>query len=213
MDRAIRLRGRKFDFTVPLGSGRVTPTSGGAELEEGKRPQQTSLTLYIGETPLRLDVPCLLDGYPHRDVDPQLDQIEALCFGDGGHRPPDFTATGPFRFSGRRFLMESLPEYGDSNGSPRGNVATVRQALTLKLVEFEDSDVIRPTKGGRGRGKSNGGTFAPGTITLTHSMTLVEVAAKYLEDPSRAKEIGKLNDVRDITKKLPVGRHLKIPGG
>jgi hypothetical protein len=215
MNRAIRLRGRKFDFTVPLGSGRVTPTDGGAEFEDGKRPQQTPLSVYDGEKALKLDVPVLLDGYPNRDQDPKLDQIEALCFGKDGNRPPDFTATGPFRFSGRRFVMDSLPEYGEGNGSPDGRIATVRQALTLKLREFEDADVIKPrrTRGRRGRGNGDGGTLAPATITLGHEMTLVQVAARFLEDASRAKEVGKLNGVRDVRKKLPAGRSLKLPGG
>lgn len=212
--REIRLRGRKFDFTIPLGGGRVVPTSGGATHEEGKRPQRSSLTVYEGETLIRLDVPVKLDGWPDRNMQPRLDQILNLCFGDDGNRPPDFTASGPFPFSGKRYCMDGLPEYGEGQGSPDSRIATVRQFLTLKLVEFENPDVIHATKRrGRKARNSNGGTFAPGTIELPKEMTLVEVAATYLNDPGRAKEIGNLNDVRDVTKKLKKGRRLKLPGG
>lgn len=210
--RAIRLHGRKFDFEVPLGNGRIIPTGGGAVLGEGTRPQRAPITLYEGEAPITLDVPVLLDGWPNRSVKDGLDQILGLCFGDDGERPPDFTASGPMPFSGRRFVMDGLPEFGEALGSPNGQRHTVRQALTLHLREFEDPDVLNSR---RVKGRRKGGQVGPGTalgaVDLPRQMSLVEVAAHYLHDPGRAKEIGDLNGVRDVTKKLDKGRRIKLP--
>jgi hypothetical protein len=87
--------------------------------------------------------------------------------------------------------------------------------LTLKLVEYNDPRAIHTHVKGKGKhgGGGGGGTRAPASIVLDKPMDLVEVAAKFAGDPGEAKAIGKANDIHDIKKKLPKGRHLTIPAG
>lgn len=215
MKREIKLTGRKFEFSLPLGKGPAVVVGGGARFEEVPRPEDTSLTVYEGNDPIRLDVPVFLDGWPHHgrgeeSVNPDLQRVLDICVGSNGNRPPWFRATGPIPFSGRRFVMAGLPEWGAEQRSERSHRALVRQEITLHLLEFEDPDTIRFRRRRR-RGRGNGGTSAPPSSVKAKGRTLVQIAAAYFGDPSRAKEIGKMNGIRDVRKKLPANRRIKLP--
>jgi hypothetical protein len=108
----------------------------------------------------------------------------------------------------------SLPEELDEPEPIVGEDGTLfRQALMLKLIEYNDPTAIK-WKGAQGTaGKSrNGGTTAPpSSIVLRQSESLLQVAAAAFGDPGEAAAIGRVNAIKDLRKKLPVGTRLKMP--
>lgn len=208
----IRIRGRSFDFRCYLGNGRPRITGGGAEYEAQRRPQADSATIFNGNGLLTVDVPVLFDGWgpagDRNDIGPHLDQVYNLCFGQGRKPPPNFIATYPGPGSGSRFQM-SLPEELEDPKPIVGAGGTVfRQALMLKLVEFNDPADIDFVKRGPVASKKREADLT--SIVLQHPMSLLEVAAKFLNGPDDAKDLGTLNNVKDLRKKLPKGTRVKL---
>lgn len=207
----IRLRGNNLDLRYYLGNGRPKPTGGGAEYEAGPRPQADAVTLFTGNALLTMDVPILLDGSrarPRRDVGPQIDRLIRLCFGRGRKPPPNFVATGPFEFSGERFQM-SMPEWVDDPMPIVGPGGTIfRQALVLKLVQYNDPTSIKTVKRGPVAGAKKESQLT--SIVLKQPMSLLQIAAKYNGDASYASTLGKLNNVADVRKKLKVGTRVRL---
>lgn len=195
MRAEIRLKGRKFDIRVPLGDGPPTVTQGGAVYDEAARPERTALTDYVGNSLIMIDVPVLLDGWPHRNVWPEVRRLARMSRGRNGNRPPVFRALGPIPHTGLRCVM-APPEYGNALRDARGRL--VRQHMTLKLVQFVDPDIIRVRP-------------LPTSLRLPKRMNLIEVAARYLGNPKLAKRIARINGIRDIRKKLPKGRPIRLP--
>lgn len=204
----ITLRGRAFEFSCWLGNGPAVVTGGGAEYEAGRRPRADAVTMFTGNALITLDVPVLFDGWPDKDIQPRVDQILALCVGKDRRPPPNFKATGPIPFSGERFQM-SMPEWGEGNRDERGRL--VRQALTLKLIQYSDPSTIAYRKKRLfGRGTT---ITAPQSIVLRQPMNMLQIAARYFDDPDEAARLGRLNGVADLRKKLPVGRRIKLGVG
>lgn len=208
----IRIRGRSFDFRCYLGNGRPRLTGGGAEYEGQRRPSADSATIFTGNGLLTVDVPVLFDGWgvpgDRQDVGPKIDQVTNLCFGRGRKPPPNFIATYPGAGSGTRFQM-ALPEELDDPKPILGPGGTVfRQALVLKLVEFNDPADIDFIKRGPVASKQKEADLT--SIVLKQPMSLLEVAAKYQNGAEDAKALGELNDLKDLRKKLPVGTRIKL---
>lgn len=208
----IRIRGRSFDFRCYLGNGRPRVTGGGAEYEGQRRPSADSATIFTGNGLLTVDVPVLFDGWGpagrRQDVGPRIDQVTNLCFGRKRKPPPNFIATYPGPGSGTRFQM-ALPEELDEPKPIIGPGGTVfRQALMLKLVEFNDPTDIDFIKRGPVASKKKEADLT--SIVLKQPMSLLEVAAKYQNGPADAKALGELNDIKDLRKKLPVGTRIKL---
>lgn len=210
----IRIRGGSFDFRCYLGNGRPRVTGGGAEYEAQRRPQSDAATIFTGNGLLTVDVPVLFDGWgppgDRQDIGPRIDQVMNLCFGSGRKPPPNFIATYPGPGSGNRFQM-SLPEELDEPKPIVGPGGTVfRQALMLKLVEFNDPGSVEWKKK-RGTPRKGVGQAEPVSIILSRPESLQQVAARVLGDAAEAPAIGQINGVKDIRKKLPAGRRLKLP--
>jgi len=216
----IRIRGNGFDFRCYLGNGRAKIVGGGAEYEAQRRPQSDAATLYTGNGLLMVDVPVLFDGWgppgERRDIEPRVEQVRALAFGRGKRPPPSFVASGPFPGSGERFQM-ALPEELDEPRSIVGEDGVLyRQALMLKLVEYNDPTAIEwKTRPGANVGKArNGGIEAPPrSIVLDNPQTLLQVSSAVYGTPEHADILGDLNDIKDLRKKLPAGRRIKLPAG
>lgn len=195
------LQGKGFKLQVPLGDGPIVPTAGGPEIEELKRPGRPNITRNENQQLLRLDVPAFFDGLP----DGTAQNVAVKRVVDLSMELPlrDFTATGPFLWSGGRFVMD-WPEWGKLWYPHRYEL--MQAELTLKLVEFNDTGDTKPQRGSGGP-KKHGLEI----IILYKPMNLVEIAALYAGDPGQAKAIGKANGIHDIKKKLPQGRHIKLP--
>jgi hypothetical protein len=200
----IRISGSNFDFRCFLGNGPAVVTGGGAEFEGQRRPQSDAATLFTGNGLLTIDVPVLFDGWRQkRDIEPHVNQVLRLCRGVGRRPPPNFTARGPIPYSGGRFQM-SLPEWGDGL---RHDGTLVRQALTLKLIEYNDPSSVEFRKRGVASAKQEA---ALASVVLRQPMTLLEVAAKYTGSADNAAALGKLNGIKDLRKKLKVGTRIKL---
>jgi hypothetical protein len=207
----IKLRAKGFTMWVPLGDGAVMPTSGGPNIEERNRPGRPALTTVTGQKLITLDVPAFWDGMSEgRRENVKPDAMDVI---DLATELPeiDFTAEGPMPYSGMRFVMD-WPEWVKLVPHPSGS-GWLQAEFVLKLVEYNDAAVLRPHRKGQGRtgGMGDGATRAPAAIVLKRPMSLIEVAAQFAGDPGEAKAIGKVNDIHDIKKKLPKGRHLTIP--
>lgn len=204
MPAYLHFAGSDEAFDLPLGDGPVVPTAGGALFDENPRPERTATTDFTGNELIRLDVPIIFDGWPGRSIEDALWAFIARCRGQDGEPSPSFIVTGPMPFSGVRYVME-LPEFGDAIRRP-GDGALVRQRLTGKLVQFVNPDRIHPH-----RSTTQTLHDAPRTVTLPRSMTYLEIAAHYLHDASRGKEVAKLNGDRDPRKRLAAGSKVKVP--
>lgn len=213
----IRIRGKAFDFKCYLGNGRARVTGGGAEYEAQRRPAADAVTLFTGNALLTMDVPVLFDGWGppgnRQDIEADVEQIYNLCVGVGRKPPPNFTVTGPIPFSGRRFQM-SLPEEMDEprpilsyNDPFLPDGTLVRQALMLKLIEFNDPTTIKFRKTRIASAKREADLAS---IVLPSSMNLLEVAARYLNSADDAPFLGRINDIKDLRKKQPKGTRIKL---
>lgn len=215
--RTIRLLGTGVDLTIPLGSGPPTPTAGSAQWEEVNVPERDALTNYTGDSLVRLDVPVLLNGLQtNTDVEPLLNSILALTRkANDADRPPSFTIQGPFIYSGLEAVMD-FPDFGSDPESIRNaNGVLLRQALVLKIIEFNDPDAIVFTEhaAGGASGAAAKKKKKKKTVTAKGGQTLLKIAQQQFGDPKKAKEIAKLNGIRDTRKKLKAGRVIKLPPG
>lgn len=208
----IRIKGKTFDFKCYLGNGRAKVTGGGAEYEAQRRPASDAVTLFTGNALVTMDVPVLFDGWAapgdRRDIQPRVEQVYGLCRGVGRKPPPSFIVTGPIPFSGTRFQM-ALPEELDDPAPIVGPGGTLfRLGLVLKLVEFNDPSTVNYSRRGPiGSVKRESDLTS---IVLKQPMNLLEVAATYGDGADGAPALGKINDVKDLRKKLPVGTRIKL---
>lgn len=222
-DPVLTIRGTGFEFDVPLGESPPVVSGGGAIWEEVARPERDALTDFVGNNLIQVTVPVLLDGWPPgrqpneqpNNIAPHVRRIISLCRGQQGQRPPHFTAEGPFIYSGWEWVMQ-LPEMGPSVSWPNGML--VRQEMTLRLLEWNDPASIKfrkkdgKKKQGSGAAAIGPSHTAPGRVKLTRAENLLEVTARYLgEGVFRAKEVGELNNKRDIMKKWPAGTFIYLP--
>lgn len=223
----VELSGRNVHLVLPLGFGRAVPTQGGPVYGEAGRPQRKPLTTYEGSSLVKLDVPVLLDstrdgaraprglGLAYReDVWPIVERIYGLTRPKSlGEIPPDFTVKGPIPFSGLRCQMEWPELSTEPEAWVLGDGRTIRQALTLKLVEFINPDPLKISSGqqhNEGTGPIGGGVPVKVEV-LKVGETLVQIAARVYGNPGRAKEIGQVNGIRDVREKLDRGRILGLP--
>lgn len=209
----IKLRSKAFTLWVPLGDGPVMPVDGGPSIEERARPGKPALTTVTGQKLITLAVPAFWDGLADGEQENVKSDVMEVVDLSTELPPQDFTAEGPMPYSGMRFLMD-WPEWVRLVPFASGQ-GWMQAELVLKLVEFNDPATIKVHRKGHGHHGPNdsGAIRAPAAIVLDHPMNLIEVAAKYTGDPGEAKAIGKANDIHDIKKKLPKGRHLTIPAG
>jgi hypothetical protein len=220
----IEIIGRGFDLSLPLGSGMPRQTAGGAQYEEQARPRDVGITVYIGDALVKMDVPILLGSVRgEADQTSRVEQLFGLAQGSEGNAPPNFTIRGPFENSGLRCQFEP-PEYAEEPPAVKLRDGTlVRQAMVLKLIEYQDpQDITITTKRAHptfvhGEGISAGatGSIGPGVAVaatvLREGENLLQVSARMFGTPQRAGEIGTLNKIRDTRLGLNRGRRLRLP--
>jgi len=190
----------EVDLHVDMGDGPATPTAGHSGWETVARVRRKAMTAYVGVQPFQQDVPVLLDGFrENRSIQRQLDQI--LSLGEGKVL---FHAYGPIHNEGGPYVFGDEPELGDAIRAEDGTL--VRQALTLKLMEYVPADQA---------GKREGPKVAIGdakalTYTTVQRDTLAKIAFKLYHDWRRWEEIGRKNGISDPHRVLPAGRELKL---
>lgn len=193
-------------FLVALGDGPAEITDGYGGWEEVERPNDVSLTEWVGQAPLRMTLPVLLDGFANRES-VQRDLNRVLKLGrtkDGDEAPEPFKLTGPVPFSGEKWVMESTPDFGETIRSRNGKL--LRQALTLNLMQYVKPDRAKIKKRKR----------AADTYTTKAGDTILKIVAKFHPAASRDKlrdfahDVAKANGIRDIRKRLEPGTKIKL---
>ena len=203
----IRIQTADQDFEIPLGDGPAQITGGIGGWEAVERADRVSLTEWSGADQIAQSVPCLLDGFAERrSVQPDLDRILALAITEERTEPPSFIATGPIHFSGIRWVLAGV-EFGDAIRR-RGDRVLVRQFLALQLLEHVESGGLSiQGKVGKAKKKASQRTYT----VKGDKETLQKIAQAKLGSAKKAKEIGKLNGIRDVSRKLPQGKELRLP--
>jgi nucleoid-associated protein YgaU len=196
----VEIKTDRFTLHCGLGGEPVIPTDGFGGWTEVPRPNNTPITEWVGSPALRLSLPLFLDGYREgKSVQRDLDRLLSLGrTRDGDHEPPAFRVSGPIPYSGTKFVLETTPDFGATIRNNRGKL--LRQALTLSLLEYGRPDRI---KVGRRPSKRR-------TYTVREGDTIRKIAVKLFGDADRAREIAKLNGIRDIRKPLKPGRVIRI---
>jgi hypothetical protein len=203
----VRVRGDGLNLVAKLGDGPVLISDGYGGWESVSRPQNKPMTRWTGQPALRLQVPLIFDRSLRKTVGRDVARIMSLGRRRGGtERPPTFRMIGyPLPHSGMRFVLESMPEIGtvirDRNG------ATVRQTMTVTLLEYVDEDQVR-FKRSKPRAR---------VVKARKGDTVNKIAQRVFEGEGRkvilrkARAIAKINDIRDRNKELTPGRKVRVP--
>lgn len=193
----------QVDLKVNMGDGPATPTAGFAAREVIQRNQRKGMTAYAGPSPFQQDVPVLLDGYrENRSVERTLEQL--LSLGDDAV----FKAYGPIHREGIDYVFGEEPEFGTEPGKEvirAGDGTLLRQALTLKLMEYVPATVV-----GHPHHKMGIGQAVPVSYRTKQGDTLIKIAQAVYHDWRRWKEIGQKNGISDPHRVLPAGKELRL---
>jgi hypothetical protein len=193
-----------------MGDGAAKLTGGIGGFQQVDRANTVGITDWPGADLITQDVPVLLEGFrADQSVQTELDRLVALSITPDRGEPSSFIVDGPIHFPGRRWVLDGI-DFGDEIRRASDGVLT-RQFLTLKLRESVDADNVTIT--GPGGGSAAGGvSFGARIYTVVgDNETLQTIAQKKLGDVKRAKEIGQLNNIRDVRKKLKRGLSLHLP--
>lgn len=207
---SIRLIGKQFNIEVPLGLAFPSKTAGGARIGETERPGRDSVSVYEGDSLIKLDVPILFDSWTGGRADqlPRVMQMEGLARGSKGNPPPTFLMKGPIPYSGMRFWMEPPEWSADPEPIVTQGGKVYRQAMVLHLVEFNPAQAVRWHQV---RIEPDHGSF-PTRVKLEEPESLLKVAIRLYEDPTLAPQLAKLNDIHDVRKKLAKGTVVRLLG-
>jgi LysM domain len=171
-------------------------------------PRARGYTRWNGDLPLTATLPLILDGWAASvGVERDRDRLIKLAHAkDDDERPEDFVMRGPVPLAGERVVCTGLA-WGVSLRGHNGQLQ--RQALTFSIMQFMPPDRLKVKKRGRGN--------QPSRYTVKEGDTLKRIAAKLkpkasgAEISDYAQKIGKLNDIRDVNKKLKKGTELRLP--
>lgn len=190
-----------LDETIPKVAG------GFGRFTETEIPRRLTITEWAGQDAYRMSFGILLDGHSEgRSVQPQVDQLEAMCRVPGGKkRPPVVHAEGPLpRSASVDWWIESLDWSDDVFKSIRVGGILHRQGFTVNLLQVVEDEAIRLLRKAPGRGGR--------THKLRKGETAQKLAHHFLGTAKRYREILKANGVRSNNglEKL-VGKMIRIP--
>lgn len=200
MKARVKIRTADFVLHAAMGADAPHPTSGLGGWTATERPGNVSITEWAGIEPVRLPLTIMCDGWSTGDS-VEKDYSKVLRLGrraKGRETPPIFRATGPFPYSGERFVLESTPTFADTIRNERGKL--VRFSAALALMEHVSAADVESRKKGR---------YAA-TYTTKKGETLRSIAVKLYKKAEKAKDLGKLNGIRDVRRELKPGTVLRL---
>ena len=200
--------------------------------ERIKRKRRRSIVEWLGNEPLVMDVPIIIDAFAKMEsVEGIISQIEAMA----GREAPGATDKEPplvhfesmgvvphdyHREENTDWVIEDI-EWGDADRDKYGN--RVRQAMTIVFAEYiEDDDLAgltsaqkkklamakRSEKKGKGAKKAR----QPRYVVKGSNVTMESIAKTELGKSSRWHEIKKLNPkLHDPTKVIQPGTIVLLP--
>ena len=190
-----------------MGDGPAVLTQGfGGMWETVSRSQRVAITRFVGGDPVGQDIPIFLDGFrTNQSVQRQLNGLLRQSVPSGGDAPTIWRINGPIFFPGKRWIVMDI-EFGESLRDRKSGL--VRQAATLKLVEYVPPDQIkiRRRRTIAPRGKSR-------VYTARKGDTLRSVARRIYGNGGLAKQLGKAQSkpIRDVGKRLDPGTKIRLP--
>lgn len=172
-------------------------------------PRGRGFVRWVGDQPLTATLPLLLDGWASSTgVERDRDRLVKLAHSEkDDERPDDFVVRGPVPLGGERVICTGL-SWGAALRGHNGQLQ--RQAFTFSIMEYLTPDKLKIKKRKRG-GKPNTYTTKEGDTLKRIAQRLLKPGADGNEVAEYARKIGKLNDIRDINRKLDKGKDLRLP--
>lgn len=205
----------QIEVTTLLGDEYPTVTGGYGGWQLVERNRDVSLTRWRGREPYRMQVPFLLDGWLEgRSIESDYSAMEGLALPTrkvaNGYRPPFVTVSGPVPHTSVKWVVEEL-SWGEASGDASG--LRLRQAGTVTLLEYVNTDLATGRRVGGSYGLASEGVNAQGSVRFTRvkpGEDLRDVAKRTLGKASRWGEIARLNGLRDHRSVKP-GQGIRLP--
>lgn len=203
---------RGLNLPVKLGDGPILASDGYGGWVEIGRPGNKPVVHWEGAAALKLKIPLMFDRDRERHpIQGHVNTILGLGRRRGGTAEPiSFTLTGPalspYTSPSKRWVLNETPEVSNVRRNRDG--VLWHQEMTITVLELIDADdTIRFQQLPR-RVK---------TIEAKKGDTINKIARRIWKGEGKkviramAKEMAKLNKVRDRNRVLKTGRRIKVP--
>lgn len=191
----------KTSVIVRRGASAAKITAGGARWKTVNRPKRTSIVLFEGSDPYRLDVPVIIDGWGTSDsIEVSVSKLNQMKFSKSTlERPTRVRVDGALPVKGGTWVIEDI-EWGDSViwHTEGDKTFRYRQDCVVKLLQYIPEVALKGIKPFKANDK---------IVTVKKGQTVKSAAGG---DPVKAKSIQKANGIRD-PKTVKTGSTLRIP--
>lgn len=191
----------KVSVIVRRGATAAKITTGGARWTTVNRPKRTSIVLFDGSDPYRIDVPVIIDGWASSDsVEADIAKLNQMKFSHSAlERPSRVRVDGALPVKGATWVIENI-EWGDNViwHTVGDKTFRYRQDCVVKLLQYLPEVALKGIKPFKANDK---------IVTVKSGQTVKSAAGG---DPAKAKSIQKANGIRD-PKTVKTGSTLRIP--
>lgn len=209
---------------LELGQKIPTYSGGTARWEAINRPRRRPLLDFKGEDLLKLNLTVMLDQFPDGDVEPLIGRIMGWAARMNlPVEPSPMRLEGPLVYAWVPYVLTGVDHIED-NVAFNDQGKRCRQELGLEFTEYVPVDPsflpAAPAEAARARQQAtptswklrqlNGAAPQSRTHTVQRGDTLWKIAAQYLGNGARYREIADLNGLRDPNV-IKVGQVLKVP--
>jgi nucleoid-associated protein YgaU len=195
-----------LDETAP------TPSGDFGGWETVNIPRKRPIRFWSTNPEAKLEVQVILFKEPALTVASQIKRLREMGTGTDDRRPRQVELSGQLPpLPVTRWVIDDV-SWGEPFYDRSGNL--IRQRLTIQFGEPPNLDAIDVRKGGRSKYRKKDGSRA-GKVryaTIRKGETLQEFSARVLGNPSRWKDIAKIQKppIRD-PRKVRDGRKLRLP--
>lgn len=170
------------------------------------RPHRKGLTSWTGRNPLRMDIDIVISDFKQGgSVEPQIEALMEMASPvlSNPVRTPVVNIHGDALIHKQKdYVIENLTFGATERNHDKGH--RTRQLVTVSLLEYVDGGDVKENT------TKPGHNITYRKYTIKKGDTLFKIAARFLDNYRRWKEIGKLNNLHD-PRNPPVGRTIRIP--